>query len=97
MKNVITASEAREISGKTLEEKIESIFPAIREAAVNKQRSLKTGWEYKEDQDLWINEGYIRTENWKKAKKELEKLGYTVSFYYNDSSIAADMYTLISW
>jgi len=58
---------------------------------------LRTGWEYKEDQDLWIYGGYKPTKEWHKAKEILEHLGFKVTFYYSDGSMAVDMYTLVEW
>ena len=62
-----------------------------------KRHRLRTVWEHYEDTDLWENGGYGKTKQWKEAKKLLENLGYTVSFYYSDGSMAVDMYTVIEW
>lgn len=97
---MITAAEARKLAGPTVQEKVEALLVAVEEAAKNKKRSLKTGWEYKEDQDLWISGGYGGnggTAEWKEAVKILKDLGYKVKFYYMEQSIAVDMYTLVEW
>lgn len=93
---MLTAEQARQIAGKTVQEKVESLLKAIEEAAKSKKRSLRTGWDYKEDNDLWINGGYSRTKDWEEAAQILEGLGYTVIFYYKESQFV-DMYTLIEW
>lgn len=97
MSSKFTAEEARKLAGKTVEEKVDSLLVAIKDAATNKKRKLRTSWEYEEDNDLWVNGGYNKTKEWIEACKILEALGYKVSFYYNEGSIAVDMYTLISW
>lgn len=96
----LTAKQAKEISGPTLEEevgdKVDALLVAIEGAAKQKRRSLKTGWEYKENEDLWIRGGYSGSKDWNLAKKMLEELGYKVSFYYQENQFV-DMYTLIEW
>lgn len=92
----LTAAEAKKLAGPTLEEKVDAILVAIKDAAMNKKRSLRTGWEYKDDPDLWVNGGYSATSDWKAAVAVLENLGYKVSFYYAETQFV-DMYTIISW
>lgn len=93
---MITAKEARELAGKTVKEKVEALCLAIEQAARSKGRQLRTGWEYKDDKDLWIDGGYSRTKEWEEAKNILEGLGYKVTFYYKETQFV-DMYTLIEW
>lgn len=95
-KKMFTAKEARQLSGKSVEEKVESLLEAVRIAANNKQRELRCGWSYKEDKDLWINGGYSKTTEWKQAKDILESLGFTVEFFYEDKQFV-NMYTIIKW
>jgi len=92
----LTAKEARELAGPTLDEKIDSLLAAIGTAAANEKRQLRTGWEYKEHPELWINGGYSRTSEYRRAEEILKKLGYDVSFYYNEGQFV-DMYTIIKW
>ena len=94
---MITAAQARELAGPTLQEKVEALNEAIKAAATLKKRQLRTGWDYDAHPELWIQGGYSSTEEWKQAKKMLEDLGYKVSFYYREASIAVDMYTIIEW
>lgn len=93
---MLTALEARQLAGPTLEEKIEALLEAIRVAATAKKRSIKTGWQHKQDDDLWIDGGYNNSPDWKTAKKVLEDLGYKVTFIYNANQFV-DMYTLVEW
>lgn len=93
---MLTAEQARKIAGRTVQEKVESLLKAVEEAAKAKKRKLRTGWDYEEDIDLWVNGGYSRTKEWEQAAKILEGLGYKVSFYYKESQFV-DMYTLIEW
>lgn len=95
-KNMLTAEQARQIAGKIVQEKVESLLKAIEEAANAKKRRLRTGWDYKEDRDLWIDGGYNATKDWQEAVKILEGLGYKVKFYYKESQFV-DMYILIEW
>lgn len=85
---MITAKEARHIAVSPLEEKVQSLCESIERLAKDKKRMLRTGYDHKEDDELWQYGGYNRTEEWKAAKKMLEDLGYTVSF---------DMYTKVEW
>ena len=94
---MIDAKEARKIAGPTLDEKIESLGTTIEILAGAKKRKCRTGWDHKEDKDLWINGGYGQTDEWKLAKKKLESLGYKVSFYYSEGSQFVDMYTVVEW
>lgn len=91
-----TAAMARRDAGPNLDEKIDSLLESIKARAEKGHREIKTGWHHKADDDLWINGGYENTEEWIKAKKALEKLGYTVKFYYNCGQFV-DMYTLVKW
>ena len=91
-----TAEEARKLSGKTLDEKVDGLLAAIAEAAKQHKRQLRTGWDYGADEELWIRGGYNKTEDWMAARKILVDLGYTVEFYYEESQFV-DMYTLIKW
>lgn len=93
----LTAAEARELAGPTLDEKVDAILEAIKDAAKSEKRVLRAGWDYKTDNNLWIDGGYRETEEWKKAVAILQSLGYDVQFYYNEGSLAVDMYTVIKW
>lgn len=92
-----TAEEIRKMMPTTLEDKLKPLLMAIEKKALEGDYRLKTGWEYKQDNDLWIEGGYNKTPEWKSAKKRLEDLGFQVKFFYKEYSIAVDMYTLISW
>lgn len=93
---MLTAQEARKLAGPTLDEKVESLLKSVEEKAKEGQRKLATGYSHKEDNDLWINGGYSRTDEWVKAKTMLENLGYKVSFFYEEHQLV-DMYTLVEW
>lgn len=96
-KKLFTASDARKLAGPTVMERTEMLLDRIKELAKEKKRECKTGYDYTYDVDLWIQGGYSKTEDWKQAKKILEELGFKVSFYYSEGSIAVDMYTSIEW
>lgn len=94
---MITAAEARKLAGPTIEEKVQALLVKVEELAKQGKRQLRGGYDYDADSDIWVMGGYEGTPDWQKAKKILEGLGYKVEFYYNDSSMAADLYTIIKW
>jgi len=93
---MISAKEARNISGETVEEKVEKLHNAIIALAKDGKRELRTGYQHKDNPELWINGGYSKTPDWQSAKKILEDLGYSVEFYYAELQFV-DMYTIIRW
>lgn len=93
---MITAEQAKKLAGPTLEEKVEALGAKIEELAKQGKRCLYTGYQYREDEDLWIHGGYSNSEDWKKAKQLLESKGFKVSFFYEERQFV-DMYTIISW
>jgi hypothetical protein len=93
---ILTAEEARKLSASPLEEKIESLSKTIERLAKEGKRSCRTGYDHKEDEELWIYGGYDTSNDWKTAKEILEINGYKVTFYYRELSFV-DMYTLIEW
>jgi hypothetical protein len=92
----LTAAQAKQLAGPTVTEKVDAILVAIKAAADNRKRELRTGWEYKDDNDLWVSGGYGPTADWKEAQRQLQELGYTVEFYYKETQFV-DMYTIIKW
>jgi hypothetical protein len=93
----LTAAQAKQLAGPSVDEKVDAILVAIEKIATNKGRQLRAGYDYDQDKDLWVSGGYTPTPEWKEATKILEKLGYDVDFYYNDGSQFVDMYTIIRW
>lgn len=88
---MITAEQARELAGPTVDERIEDISSIIETAAKNKQREVIIR------EGFWSGESYSRTKNWLEAQKKLQGLGYTVEAYYNEGSFCVDIGTKISW
>lgn len=97
---MITAKEARELAGPTLEEQLdeqlEYAYDRIRSAAEKKYRVIRLHNEF------WRCGDYNQTDLYKKAVKELEKLGYTVKFHYEARHAGlvrqfVDMYTIVEW
>ena len=86
----ITAAEARELSGPTPQERVDAVYPLIREAAEKGQRSIRIGV------DFWAHEGYSGTAAYRDAVRLLEADGYRVEFYYEERQFV-DMGTEISW
>jgi hypothetical protein len=86
----ITAAEARELAGPTPQERVDAVYPRIREAAEKGQRSIQIGV------DFWAHEGYKGSADYKEAVRLLEADGYTVKFYYEERQFV-DMGTEISW
>jgi len=87
---MITAAEARKMSGPLVEDYVLDACVAIRRAAENKQRSVRlTG-------DFWVHEGYNGTKDWCEARDKLKALGFTVDFFYEERQFV-DMYTVVKW
>jgi len=91
---MITAKEARELAGPTLQEQLdeqlEYAYKRIRSAAEQKHRTTNLANEF------WCHEGYKQTDLYKKAVKQLEELGYTVKFHYEELQFV-NMYTVVEW
>ena len=87
--NKITAHEARELAGPTVEERVAAVYPLIREAAEKKQRRVAL-------HDWWAHEGYSKSKDYKQACMILEGDGYKVKFFYEERQFV-NMYTLVEW
>lgn len=86
----LTAAAARELAGPTVSERVDSALELIRKAATEKKRKLSL------HDDFWVHQGYGRTKDWTEAVKQLEALGYKVTFYYQELQFV-DMYTVVEW
>jgi hypothetical protein len=85
----ITAQEARELAGPSVQERVNEVYPFIREAAERKERNITLhGW--------WANQGYGKTSDWKKACELLKADGFKVDFFYEELQFV-NMYTVVSW
>ena len=73
---MITAKEAKELSGPTIEEMAEFFDKPIREAAAKKQRSVTIYHGQLE------NEAYSRSKRWKEFVDYMAKLGFVAELYY---------------
>ena len=85
----ITAAEARRLAGPTVQERVDEVYPLIREAAEKGKRQIHL-------HDWWANEGYGGTVEYKLACKILEDDGYKVCFFYEERQFV-DMYTIVEW
>ena len=85
----ITAQEARNLAGPTAQERVNEVYPKIREAA-------EKGKRYVNLHDWWANAGYSKTNEYKQACMILEGDGYKVSFFYEERQFV-DMYTVVEW
>ena len=86
----ITAQQARQLAGPTVQELVDAVYPKIEEAAKNKKRSIRLNDEF------WVYGGYNSTFKWKEAVEHLKKDGYKVSFFYEEKQFV-DMYTIVEW
>jgi hypothetical protein len=86
----ITAAEARQLAGPSVQERVEAVYPKIREAAEKQLHQVALGG------DFWVNEGYRGTPQWKEACELLRKDGFTVKFFYEERQFV-DMYTVVEW
>ena len=85
----ITASEARKLAGPTVQERVDEVYPLIREAAEKGKRSIDLhGW--------WADEGYRGSVEYKLACQILEGDGYKVKFFYAEFQFVS-MYTTVEW
>ena len=85
----ITAQEARTLAGPTVQERVDEVYPKIREAA-------EKGKRYVNLHDWWANEGYSDTADYKLACMILEGDGYKVRFFYEERQFV-NMYTIVEW
>lgn len=87
---LLTATEARQLSGRTAQEQVEAIMPKIEEAAKEGKRRIISY------DGFWANEGYSKTTNYQEAVSILQGLGYKVEFFYEERQFV-NMYTIIEW
>lgn len=88
--NKFTAADARVLAGPSVEDHVNEAIEQIKKAAENKRRSTNL------TSDFWVNEGYGRTNNYKQACKQLEALGFTVKYFYEELQFV-NAYTIVSW
>jgi hypothetical protein len=86
----ITAQEARQLAGPSVQERVNEVYPLIREAAMKEERMVSLR------DSFWVNEGYGRTASYIKACELLKADGYNVKFFYEERQFV-DMYTIVSW
>jgi hypothetical protein len=79
----ITAQEARELAGLTVQEQVDAVYPLIRQAAENKRRFVFLHG--------WWSEGYSQSAEYRQACSILEGDGYKVLFCYEQ------MFTRVEW
>jgi hypothetical protein len=87
--NKITAAEARKLAGPTVQERVDEVYPKIREAAEKGKRSIAL-------HEWWAHEGYSRTDEYKQACMILEGDGFKVDFFYEERQFV-NMYTTVEW
>lgn len=88
---MITAEQARQLAGPTIEEYVERLGPYIERVASTGNHQLRVGIDSNQDIGFW-QKGANQHANWLEAKRLLEQLGYQVSFKYDHVH-----YTLIEW
>jgi hypothetical protein len=87
---MITAKEARELAGPTIEEMAEFFDKPIREAAAKKERSITVYHGALE------SEAYSNTKRWKEFVAYMAKLGFGAELYYYEGQFV-DMRITIKW
>lgn len=90
MSERLTATQAREIAGPTIDERVDAALVEIRAAAEKKKREIALHGEF------WVHGGYSDTPDYKAACGILRKLGYTVEFFYEERQFV-NMYTIVKW
>lgn len=86
----ITAQEARELAGPSVQEQVDLVYPKIREAAEKGARVIHL------HDSFWVHDGYSRTDAYNQACMILEGDGYKVRFFYEERQFV-DMYTIVEW
>ena len=86
----ITAEQARELAGPTVQERVAAVYPLIRTAAEQKKRVVAL------HDSFWVNGGYSSSAEWKEACEILRKDGFVVEFFYDERQFVA-MYTIVKW
>jgi len=86
----ITAAEARNLAGPTVQERVDEVYPKIREAAEKGKRFVVLR------DNFWVNDGYSGTNEYKQACMILEADGFKVSFFYEELQFV-NMYTSVEW
>jgi hypothetical protein len=87
---MITAQEARELSGPSIEEMAEFFDEFIRQAAKAKERTVTVY------HGILENEAYGQTKRWKEFVAYMANLGFVAEFYYYEGQFV-DMRITIKW
>jgi hypothetical protein len=87
----ITAEEARQLSTLPVEEEVDLVFNLIREAAGNKQRSIRVSHS-----DMWKTGGYIGSQEWLMIRELFREAGFEIKYCFDDYRESVG-YTMISW
>lgn len=91
---LITAKEARELSGPSIEEHVERLSNCIREAAWKKQQSVIIR---EQPYERWLYSGWPKGDTLEgRVLLQLKNAGYTVEFHYKETQFV-DMGLKISW
>jgi len=85
----ITAQEARQLAGPTVQERVDEVYAKIREAATQGKRYVNL-------HDWWATEGYSGIDEYKQACMILEGDGFKVEFVYEERQFV-NMYTSVEW
>lgn len=91
---MIDAAEIRSLCNRSAVEEVDEVLELLKKS-VYKNPDMPHSFRCRDK--FWVNEGYSKTPKWNDAKKILEDRGFKVEFYYEEFSIAVDMYTIISW
>ena len=86
----LTAEQARELAGPTVDEIVDRALEIIRQAAINRKHECNLIG------DFWSQDGYSKTHRYMQAIKQLEELGYTTEFFYEEHQFVT-MYTIVRW
>lgn len=88
----LTAAQARELAGPTVSERVDEVLKQIKEVASPPTRARRLNLM----EPFWANGGYGNEKNWTEAKKQLEDLGYKVTFFYEERQFV-NMFTVVEW
>ena len=86
----ITAKEARELAGPSVQDRVRAAYELIRAAAEKKQHEVHLKSEF------WTRGGYRKDKEYLEAVSILEQDGFEVLFFYEERQFV-DLYTIVKW
>ena len=102
MSERLTAAEARKLSDRTLEQKIDALLESIRKKASDEslpdheRRRLYAPGDHDADTAFWSNTSGEKSEGWRRAYRVFSKLGFQCRLV-DVTGFDGDYRTLVTW